>query len=448
MIMSIVNKKIISVKELLELNLSIPSYQRTYSWKQKNVNQLFNDVKSANEKKLSEYRIGTIVIHRHQQNDNETLDIVDGQQRIITLKLLQKIIVGPEELFTSDSQIKRNYSELSRLYSKLAEFTGDKDDTRSIEQESFSKYLNENCNLILIELNNEAEAFQFFDSQNSRGKSLAVHDLLKAYHLREMSNINITDKVSLITKWEELDSRELSILFEKYLYRIRTWGRNQDGLTYSSRGTEEFKGIKMNDTSNFVQYHKAAHLFIENFNKQNYQELLGQQYLNAFQIDQPILAGRRFFEYTLHYFNLKKKMDKIIEEILPKSISPYHDANHELIGTSYTRELLESLLLYYYDKYGLDNRNKYIENDLLKYSYSLRLLNHAVFERSINKYALGNNERLNKDLNYFEKIKYATANSDIEMIQLDNLSTKNVIDKYNANNFEDLRNKLEVIIGE
>ena len=33
-----------------------------------------------------------------------------------------------------------------------------------------------------------AEAFQLFDSQNNRGKSLEPHDLLKAYHLRQQDS--------------------------------------------------------------------------------------------------------------------------------------------------------------------------------------------------------------------------------------------------------------------
>lgn len=43
-----------------------------------------------------------------------------------------------------------------------------------------------------------SEAFQFFDSQNARGKALYPHDLLKAYHLREMAGVSEeeTEKLS------------------------------------------------------------------------------------------------------------------------------------------------------------------------------------------------------------------------------------------------------------
>ncbi len=44
-----------------------------------------------------------------------------------------------------------------------------------------------NCSMVYVKLVSLEEAFQFFDSQNARGKPLAPYDLLKAYHLRSLS---------------------------------------------------------------------------------------------------------------------------------------------------------------------------------------------------------------------------------------------------------------------
>ena len=62
-----------------------------------------------------------------------------------------------------------------------------------------------------------SEAFQFFDSQNARGKALYPHDLLKAYHLREMNNVDTTETEKVVKTWEDLDQKELSVLFNEYL---------------------------------------------------------------------------------------------------------------------------------------------------------------------------------------------------------------------------------------
>lgn len=79
------------LKELLasnsgELPLNIPDYQRPYTWKAKNVIQLLDDV--VRFSKYPEYRIGTIILH----DNGNTLDIVDGQQRIITSLLIARYL--------------------------------------------------------------------------------------------------------------------------------------------------------------------------------------------------------------------------------------------------------------------------------------------------------------------------------------------------------------------
>lgn len=40
--------------------------------------------------------------------------------------------------------------------------------------------------MVVITVDKISEAFQLFDSQNTRGRALYPHDLLKAYHLREI----------------------------------------------------------------------------------------------------------------------------------------------------------------------------------------------------------------------------------------------------------------------
>ena len=82
---TILKPEIISVKQLLAIpNLRIPEYQRPYKWTEKNVNQLIDDIRDNLDK--SAYRIGTLVIHNNKEEGK--LDIVDGQQRTITLFLL------------------------------------------------------------------------------------------------------------------------------------------------------------------------------------------------------------------------------------------------------------------------------------------------------------------------------------------------------------------------
>ena len=72
--------------------------------------------------------------------------------------------------------------------------------------------------MVKIVLKSESEAFQFFDSQNARGKDLEPHDLLKAFHLREMNDSESSEKIAVVSQWEDIKSEDLAELFALYLY--------------------------------------------------------------------------------------------------------------------------------------------------------------------------------------------------------------------------------------
>ncbi|WP_058307336.1 DUF262 domain-containing protein [Gracilibacillus massiliensis] len=433
--MSISKKEIINVEKLLKLNLSIPDYQRPYKWTVRNINQLFNDILEAYRNNLSEYRIGTIVIHKHK---DKRRDIVDGQQRTISLHLINDVLQNSPGLSIpkNKSNISKNYNEIKRLCSSLT----------SEDKRRLYDYMKEKCDVIIIEIDNEMEAFQFFDSQNARGKALEAHDLLKAYHLREMTADSEETKLKLIEKWEAQITSELANLFTGYLYKIKTWSNQGNAHYFNRDGIEMFKGVPLDQQFNFIQYHKAAYLFIEQFNRENHQELLGIDALIPFQIDQPLLAGRRFFEMTNYYMNLKKEVEKIALEMLPDSVSPNH--SHEQVGTRYIRELFQCLLLYFYDRFGINNKNPNIERLFFKYCYQLRCINQAVYEKSINKYALGRNEYLNHKLNLFTVIRDAISPRDIEMLEMDDITFEDIATKYQKKSFDKLRQEIGVIEGD
>ena len=87
--------KIIKICDLLKIeNLSIPDYQRPYKWSPKNVNQLLDDIFLNVDK--SAYRLGTIVINENFDSKTNTVkyNIVDGQQRTLTIYLIAKALLN------------------------------------------------------------------------------------------------------------------------------------------------------------------------------------------------------------------------------------------------------------------------------------------------------------------------------------------------------------------
>lgn len=294
-------------------NLKIPEYQRPYKWTEKNVNNLIDDIISNKDK--SEYRLGTLVFYKNKEKEKENLDIVekenldivDGQQRIVTLMLILYAISEKyervKELYAnnklwghkfnnpiSQNNIFKNYQLIKQRINDFDEATVD--------------FLLTKCTFVKIVLNDVSEAFQFFDSQNSRGKELEPHDLLKAYHLREMREIPSDEQTEIIEKWEDIDTDELANLFE-YLYRIKNWSKSKSAREFTKDEINVFKGINLNNKI-YYPYKRifyVAEYFIEKIAKP---PLVETEY--PFQLDNIIINGKHFFEMIYRYFKSKKRL--------------------------------------------------------------------------------------------------------------------------------------------
>ena len=79
----------------------IPYYQRPYSWTEEHCLQLYNDITQSFEEDRP-YFVGNIIFA--QQEGKEELEIIDGQQRLITLWLFIKAM---SVIYPKLSKIKR-----------------------------------------------------------------------------------------------------------------------------------------------------------------------------------------------------------------------------------------------------------------------------------------------------------------------------------------------------
>lgn len=273
------------VGELLkEGNLRIPSYQRPYKWNRKHIRNLFYDLRDAMGKK--EYQIGSVILH-----ENDGYDIVDGQQRLISISLFLHLLdrlenyKGAKQLLSaavfgelSCYHASENYNE----WENLTQLVGEN------EAKDICNFLLENCSVSVITMPKKrlSEAFQLFDSQNNRGKSLEPHDLLKAYHLRKQDS----EDERIVEKWEQfVEDKDLSLkeLFDKHLFRMRRWSRGETGLTNKRYGSylrftedfiDDFKGVDLNQNFPYLELYRH----IEKL---------------PMSITMPIIDGSKFFEY-------------------------------------------------------------------------------------------------------------------------------------------------------
>lgn len=421
------SSKIISVYELLmDSAVDIPHYQRPYKWTGKNISQLFSDI--AIHKDKSAYRLGTIVFHQ----EGETKNIVDGQQRTISLLLaaraliqrnkakklerkdlqerllkLEQAMVNPS--FSSEisqKNIHSNYLEVARIVSR-ADFT-----------EAHIDFFLNKCQVVAVALSDVSEAFQFFDSQNARGRDLEPHDLLKAYHLREFSPRDEQLKAATVAHWENSNTEALATLFSQYLYRIRNWSKGVSARYFSKDDSDLFKGVNIDTVANYpyVEQLRIAHHFVDNYNGQYERKIDSRELGFPFHLDQIIINGRRFFELISHY---QGKVARISAESWN---------GHELVGTDgldgyaktimdtlnsysartrtgdcYVRAMFDCLLIYYIDKFGHADLSRAIEKIFI-WAYSLRLQMQVVQLASMDNHVLKNN--------LFRLIKEATRPAD------------------------------------
>lgn len=411
--------KIIKIKDFLCIKkIEIPEYQRPYKWQPKNVRQLIEDIIAHKDK--SAYRIGTAVMYddkyEDKDDDKKSIKIVDGQQRLITMSLIanalkslkdkegyvtkllsDKDVTILNQTFKSETtknNIVINYNEIKR---EVANFTKDE-----------MRFFFEKCELVCITLFDISEAFQFFDSQNARGKDLDPHDLLKAFHLREMLLLPETEREKCIEDWENRNDEELSELFGQYLFRVRRWSKRKNGRYLNKSNASIFKGISLDDNVAypFTYPLRINNVFTDDFNQHLHRKIDNNLKSYPFQIDQVVINGKRFFEMTAFYQNkidaiknthefkgLKDNRLPEQDEFLMKlqflnittigslaykileALATYNGRNRT--GDKYVRNLFDCALLYYTDKFGTKDFEKVIVKIFI-WSYSLRLNQHSV----------------------------------------------------------------------
>src|SRR3989344_7986401 len=72
----------------LGIKYSIPKYQREYSWKQDNWEDLLNDILGDNGSEDGTFLGSIICVNKTSEITNPVLEIIDGQQRLTTISLL------------------------------------------------------------------------------------------------------------------------------------------------------------------------------------------------------------------------------------------------------------------------------------------------------------------------------------------------------------------------
>lgn len=352
----------LGIAALFNLPLSIPDYQRIYCWENKQIEMLWDSLSTI--KTGSPYHLGTIIL----QNREGKYEIVDGQQRLVTMSLIlwglgyKGNIPLLNERFSNYDAIKHVKNAKAVVSALLRELRNCDILAAIIDSLRFS--------VIVINGDNLDLGYTFFSNQNSKGVKLTDYDLLKAHHLRyilsEAQAIHLAGGWTKLTKKDDESRMPVEISLGKHVYRLRKLLRKDDFNEYGHYVRDEFRSAPlMPDVPPFGE---------------------------RFDYSEPIQGGAHFFAFVRHY------NDKfLLFESLPqvRTLREKFHRRHKIYAT-----LAETILFAYFIKFGTE----YLSEAL--YCIMSKLAEHRYMKvRALEQQV----QRFAKDSNLVQFIRFSTS---------------------------------------
>ena len=313
-----------TIKELFACNLTIPDYQRAYCWEDKHVTDLWENIRVID----ADYHLGTIILQKKFDRVIK-YDIIDGQQRLVTLTLLLRELryKGQLPLLLQSFESEEARLHIENNKALIHNLANDRINADILaDRIIFSVLVLNDTSLDL--------AYTFFSNQNSKGIPLTDYDLLKAHHLRYL--VVPEQAEHLAKRWNRIastTSADGSLLIEqalgRHLLRIRKWMRKKE----FDEGEERI----VKDEFSAAPIMPSIPPFGEKF--YFYEKIQG---------------GSHFFAYTEKFIELYKSF-----QITPQ----IRLLRNYLQWESHWRysDIIESLMFGYYSKFG----SQYLSEALL-----------------------------------------------------------------------------------
>lgn len=340
------------IAALFDLPLSIPDYQRIYCWKDKQIESLWESLASI--EKGSPYHLGTVIL----QNRGGKYEIVDGQQRLVTLSLIlwglgyKDRIPLLNERFRNQDAIKHVMNAKAVISSLL----------RGQRNDGMLEAIRESLifSVIVIRGDNLDIGYTFFSNQNSKGKKLTDYDLLKAHHLRyvvsEPQAIHLANKWTSLTKMHEECHMPVEQSLGKHVFRLKKALRKDDFNEVGHYVRDEFQSAPlMPDVPPFGE---------------------------RFDFYEPIQGGSHFFAFVSHFNDRYMTFEALPQVVL---LREKFMRRHKVYAT-----LAESFLFAYYLKFGSQYLSEALFCILSKFAEH-RFRNVRALELQVQRFAVNSN---------------------------------------------------------
>ena len=235
-----------------DLLFEIHPPQRRFKWRNQQLDQLWDDLRTAHEADRDSYFLGTLLLVR--LNGTQRVSVIDGQQRITSLSILlavlrdhcdeiddlkkradgiQRLIarvdndgkpVGPlvvtlqnpdNDVYTklvkqpgSTKILLPGQDLLSRAAKRLTEHVQRYVDVPDREEHlrRFCEYVQSKVQFLPLEVRNEGEGYLVFDTSNTRGLRASPSEALKA-RLATIAREDMDLSGALMSKWNKVAAK-------------------------------------------------------------------------------------------------------------------------------------------------------------------------------------------------------------------------------------------------
>ncbi|MGL4873386.1 MAG: DUF262 domain-containing protein [Clostridium sp.] len=201
----------LSLKDIFKnARYEVPIYQRNYTWTEKEIEQLIEDIESVQER---DYYLGNLIVNKKDEN---LYEVIDGQQRLTTTYLLQKYLgmkslearlifetreksnrtlkmIGVSKDFEEEDNIILGYKIIEAYFKN-----------KKIEQDKFIEKL-EKVKVIRVQVPDNTDLNEYFEIMNTRGEQLELHEIAKA---RILKVLPIDDKEIGSLIWEACEDMD------------------------------------------------------------------------------------------------------------------------------------------------------------------------------------------------------------------------------------------------
>lgn len=303
-------------------NFFIPAYQRGYRWEKEHVQMLLNDIWENGD---NNYSLQPVVV---KKLDDDTYELIDGQQRTTTLYLILKYMKqvlpfielnfklryetrekSSTFLDSIDEDLKDeniDFHHIYNAYQSIEEWFNDEREDKNLKVINLYKYFGERVKVIWYEVDNNADSTNLFTRLNIGKIPLTNAELVKALFLSKQNGITYEKQLEISTTWDNI---------EKDLQDNRLWYflTNKAPRHFANR-IELVFNLMANKEADEKETFFTFYYFIEEIKKQDSSLEVWDCILSYFLILKEWFEKRTIYHKVGYLVAIGKPLQKIIEE--------------------------------------------------------------------------------------------------------------------------------------